>query len=371
MFREQTRALMVMTALVLTGCTAGNVDDTITANHGPRNNRESVAETPTWTFSPDMIFPANRSLKRPEDGIALADGRLIVADQSDGLRLVSQDGSTTPFGKMKEAGYSNDPPDDEGGANGVSLDPTGKYILVSDVYKGGIYRVDAETEATEKIYQHMYGVNAARQDSNGGVWFTQSTRNAIDKGSQNLWRSVAVPTPDGALFYLAPKDVGVRLEPIRLEDGFLFANGLALDEKDGYLYLAEMFAGRILRYRLDVPAGKVSDKTTFYADGRPIDNIELDGNGRLWMALPLQNEIVSIDIATKQATSVFRVSTPKSESTLMEIEVLMREGKPWLELFTSDVWDPAPGAITGMILSPNNGPVYVTGLGNAVIKLER
>ena len=51
-----------------------------------------------WTFEEGMIFPADRSLVRPEDGVALADGRLIVADQEHGLRLLAGDGSHRPFG---------------------------------------------------------------------------------------------------------------------------------------------------------------------------------------------------------------------------------------------------------------------------------
>ena len=46
--------------------------------------------TPHWAFQPEMIFPADRSLTRAEDGVALEDGRLIVADQTHGLRLIDR-----------------------------------------------------------------------------------------------------------------------------------------------------------------------------------------------------------------------------------------------------------------------------------------
>tara|TARA_B100001123_G_scaffold301644_1_gene336681 strand:- start:3632 stop:3961 length:330 start_codon:yes stop_codon:yes gene_type:complete len=45
------------------------------------------APTPSWSFDPEMIFPADGSLNRPEDGEVLSDGRLIVADQVSGLSL--------------------------------------------------------------------------------------------------------------------------------------------------------------------------------------------------------------------------------------------------------------------------------------------
>lgn len=43
---------------------------------------------PRFDFESDMIFPADRSLNRPEDGIALADGRRLVTDRLHGLRMV-------------------------------------------------------------------------------------------------------------------------------------------------------------------------------------------------------------------------------------------------------------------------------------------
>jgi hypothetical protein len=80
-----------------------------------------VVETQARSGDATMVFPADRSLARPEDGIALPDGRLLVADQVHGLRLIETDGTTTPFGDLAAAGYAHHPPDHNGGANGVSL----------------------------------------------------------------------------------------------------------------------------------------------------------------------------------------------------------------------------------------------------------
>jgi hypothetical protein len=41
-----------------------------------------------------------------------------------------------------------------------------------------------------------------------------------------------------------------------------------------------------------------------------------------------------------------------------------------MELFTPAVWAPLPGPITGIIVR-RSGPVYATGLGNALLKLPR
>jgi hypothetical protein len=35
------------------------------------------------------------------------------------------------------------------------------------------------------------------------------------------------------------------------------------------------------------------------------------------------------------------------------------------------MWAPLPGLFTGLILTHEGGPIYLTGLGDALVKLER
>jgi sugar lactone lactonase YvrE len=347
--------ILVSTAVILAGCASVE---------------RNTAVLPRWTFNTEMILPADRSLTRSEDGVALTDGRLIVADQVEGLRLVRADGSSRTFGEFADAGYLHSPPEIVGGPNGVTLEPAGTHILVSDVFRGGIYRVEIATEATERVYQHRYGVNVARGDRSGGIWFTQSTQNNPEHGEEELFRAVAVAIPDGALFYLPPSKAGEKRTAVALVEGLNFANGIALDETAGYLYVAETMGSRVLRFRLDVEAGQVSDQTVALEVNHP-DNLELDRQNRLWIASPVRSEIIVFDPATKTAEAVFRISTPESEQLIETIEARIREGAPWLDLMAPDLWEPGPGLITGMILSPDDGPVYLTGLGNALIQLKR
>ncbi len=331
--------------------------------------KEPAAPTlPHWSFSTDMIFPADGSLKRAEDGVALKDGQIAVADQFHGLRLISPDGSSRPFGKFAEAGYVHNPPEIVGGPNGVTLDPSGGRILVTDMFRGGIYEVDVASEETRLLHQHPYGVNVARRDRAGGIWFTQSTHNGPEHGEHELWQAVENQTADGKIFYMPPAEDGSLGAPEQRADGLVFANGIAIDEDRGYFYLSETMASRVLRYRL--AAGTISDPEVVYS-GSPSDNIDLDAEGRLWIALPLMGEIAVLEPGSDKAHTVIRVSNPGSDAIVAEIQSRLADKKPWLELLTPALWAPSPGPMTGTIITPNGGPIYVTGLGNALIKLER
>lgn len=356
--------VLLGSTLLMTGCSTPE-------EVAPPVPEEGAPPVRQWTFEEGMIFPADRSLVRPEDGVALADGRLIIADQEHGLRVFEGNGSHRPFGKFAEAGYQHSPPEIVGGPNGVTLEPTGTHVLVSDVYRGGIYRVEIATEATERIYQHTFGVNMARRDSRGGLWFSQSTRNRPEHGEEELFKTVGIPEPDGALFYMPPVAEGEEASPVEIAGGFNFANGLVLDEAGGFLYLCETMGSRVHRFRMDVEAGQVSDQTTAVEVNHP-DNIEMDRYGRLWIASPVRSEIVVFDPATGRTESAFRISTPESEAQIEAIEARLRDGVTWVDLIGPDLFGPGLGGLmTGMILSPDGeGAIYVTGLGDAMIKLD-
>ena len=319
------------------------------------------------SLAPGMIFPADRSLHRPEDGVLLADGRLLVSDQVHGLVLLAEDGTSRPFGNLAAAGYQHAPPEIVGGANGLTLEPGGTHALLTDVYRGGIYRIDIAAGSSALVYQHTYGVNMARGDRAGGLWFSQSARNSPAKGEEELWGSIATGAAEGAVWYLAP---GATAGAAKLVvDGLVFANGLALDEAGGYLYLAETVGGRVLRYSMDVGAGTLSEPAVLL-EGVVPDNLELDASGRLWIALPLRSEIITLDLASGVQTSMFRVTTDETEATLAAIGSRMSDGAPWLDLMTPALWSPAPGAVTGMVLSADGTLRYVTSLGDALIRIE-
>ena len=352
-----TLALYVACISIVIGC-AGGAD---------RSSGDTTA-LPQWTFDSTMIFPDDRSLTRPEDGIALPDGRLIVADQVHGLRRVELDGTSAPFGELVAAGYVHNPPNQSGGANGISLEPDGNHLLLADIFHGGIYRVDLATGATERVYQHRFGVNTAVRDSRGAIWFIQSARNTPEAGEARMWATVDIPVPEGALLRIGMQGGRLAEEAEVLVDSLYFANGLAIDETTGHLYLSETVGGRVLRYRVDLDAGRVSERSVF-VDSVAVDNIELDAEGHLWLVLPLTNEVLVVDTATGARHTAFRSVTPAQLEVVQEFIRRGQAGTSRMELFTPAAWAPLPGPITGAIVGPGDGPVYLTGLGDALVRL--
>lgn len=327
--------------------------------------RSTVSQLPVWSFDQTMVFPADSSLARPEDGIALPDGRLIVTDQVHGLRVVETDGSSAPFGDMAAAGYVHRPPDHPGGANGISLEPDGLHLLLTDALYGEIYRIDLVSGAAEMIYAHHYGVNAAVRDSRGTIWFTQSTRNTA---AGRMWAALDVPTPDGALLRL-DSNGQVFDSAVIVVDSLFFANGVAIDESAGDLYVAETTANRILRFHVDPSTRLLSERTV--VANLAADNLELDGEGHLWAAVPLGNQVVVLDTVTGERHTIFHAETSGQKAKAAEFWRRGEAGVSRMELLTPDMWAPLPGTITGVIISPRQGPLYLTGLGKALVRLER
>lgn len=330
---------------------------------------ESAPET-AWTFEDGVMFPADRSLVRPEDGVVLADGTLLVADQRHGLVALSPDGTVRPFGNFADAGYRHEPGVVTAGPNGVAFEPDGEHVLVADVFTGAIYRVDIASETTELLYQHSYGVNTAVKDSTGAVWFTQSAKNSGPDSEEQLFSVLDVPVADGALFRLPSASAGKPAAKAELmASDFYFANGIVVDEARGMIYVAETMGDRVTGFDLATATGEVSNRRRVAVVLGP-DNIEMDEAGAIWAASPIGNAIVLIDPETGRTQPAFISETEASKALLAEFRRRIEAGEPRLELMGPDMWAPMPGLATGIILTPGGGPVYVSGLGNALVKLD-
>ncbi len=316
------------------------------------------------------LLPADRNLVRPEDGVMLADGTLLVADQVHGLAALAPDGAKRAFGDFAAAGFVHAPPERSAGPNGVALEPDGIHVLVADIFTGAIYRVNTESEQVELAYQHEFGANAARSDSSGAIWFTQSTENSGPDSEARMFAAVDMRSLDGALFRVPPPGADGSRSAAELKvPGMAFANGLAIDEARGQIYVAEVMADRISGYRLDVESGELSEGRVVAELPTP-DNIELDASGRLWVASPIANALLVVDPDSGHWSTAFYPETSEHQALFAEWQRRGQTGESRLELVGPDMWSPLPGLLTGLILTSEGGPIYLTGLGDTLVKLE-
>jgi sugar lactone lactonase YvrE len=328
------------------------------------------AEFPSFAFNESNIFPKDKHLHHPEDGKALADGRIVVGDEEFGMRIIEKDGKSRPFGKFKEAGWRHDPPKLPAGPNGMFLERDGRHLLLAEVYKGKIYRVNTKTEETKMIYDHPFGINSLIRDSKGTIWFTQSAKNAEEKGVEDLFGVLDQPVDSGAVFYLPGSGNEIKTPAVEAAKNIYFANGIVLDKAEKYLYVAETMMNRILRYEVDISQGTLTKRETYQSVITP-DNIDFDKDGNLWIASPISNKVFAIDKKCRSLHTVF--TAPSESNTKNQDEWTKRShlGQPLLELFSPDSWNPLPGgALTGMFWSQDHKTFYITGLGNAVLKYE-
>jgi sugar lactone lactonase YvrE len=319
----------------------------------------------SWNLSEGMEYPKGNQLSRAEDGVLLDDGTLIVADQRYGLAKIDLSGKVTPFGNFDALDYEHNPPKVESGPNGVHLSPDKKYVLTADVFNGKIYKSSIETNSTEILYSHEYGVNTARQDTTGSVWFTQSTEN---QNEERVFEALDRPIPDGALYRLSNSEG--EMIPELIIDGLYFANGFYIDEKRKKFYLSEMMKNRVLVFDLDLSTGTLSNQTTLASIPTP-DNMELNYDGKLWVASPLSNQILAIDLKSGDTSTVFDAQTEVGRENLLKGLQRMDNGDGFADLLTEELFGEMPGLLTGMIIGDNSQPFYVANLGSALIKVSK
>lgn len=348
-------ALLIF-AFYVSSCEAPKSDSPIPPADNP------AEQIPYLTFKKDNLFPGDGSLLRAEDGVAFEDGRVIVVDQAHGLRLIEKDGSNRPFGDFAAAGFVHQPPEIVASPNGMVLEPDGEHILMSDVADGKIYRANIATEKVEMIYDHPFGVNTIYRDRTGALWFSQS---AESTNLGEMFQAANLPVPTGAVFRMAD----LNSHPVKVLDSIYFSNGITMDKEEKHLYVAETMMDRVHKLEVDTKTGEANYLGVAANVGTP-DNILIDAQGRLVVASPLFNQVILVDFDNHSQHVIFDGSTPENIKVTNEWNRRSRLGMERLDQLSPDLFSPLPGLLTGMFFSADGQTLYVSNLGNDLVKLD-
>ena len=348
--------ILLLYVFAFIGCDSPKTSDNI------KSTVKSTNQLPYFTFQKENLFPGDGSLLRAEDGVSLQDGRIIVVDQAKGLRLIEKDGSNRPFGNFSAVGFVHLPPEQIASPNGMVLEHDGEHILMSDVADGKIYRINVTTEEVEMIYDHPYGVNTIYRDKTGALWFSQSAE-SINLGE--MFQAANLPVPTGAVFRMAD----LKSAPVKILDSLYFANGITMDKDEKHLFVAETMMDRVHKLEVDNKTGEVNYIGVVANVGTP-DNLLIDKEGRLIVASPLYNQVILIDFNNHSQHIIFDGSTKDNLKSTNEWNRRSHLSMERLELLSPDLFSPLPGLITGMFFSNDGQTLYITNLGNDLLKFD-
>jgi len=344
---------IVLFAHIFISCESRNKNNQI------NTSEKSDKQLPYLTFQKENLFPGDSSLLRPEDGVALADGRVIVADQAKGLRLIEKDGTNRPFGKFTDVGFVHNPPDSIAGPNGLFLEHDKQHLLMCDVFSGKIYRINIDSETVALVYDHPFGVNSIYRDKTGAIWFTQSAKNTNSR--QSL---ISLPV-SGAIFRMAD----IKSVPETIADSIYIANGITMDQDEKTLFVAETMMNRVHSFDVDIKSGKTKHAGIVATVVAP-DNILIDTKGRLFIASPGTSQVIAVDFKNHSQHVIFDASTSETRKIADEWFRRSQLGLARADLLTKKMYGPLPGFLTGMFFSQDGRTLYIANLGNDILKLD-
>jgi gluconolactonase len=212
-------------------------------------------------------------LLRPEGVMALDDGSIYTADGRGRCSRIEKNGRTSFIGSLG------------GMPNGICIDRKGNCII-ANIGNGEVQSLSPDGRhvvlMTEAEGKRMSSPNFPFIDSRDRLWVSNST------SLSNIEEALRSPVPDGCVVLItngAPRIVA---------EGICFANGVALDPGEEFLYVAETMKRRILRFSIHQNSS-LGEKEIYGPEflgrlGFP-DGIAFDEAGNLWVTFPAWNAI--------------------------------------------------------------------------------
>jgi gluconolactonase len=224
-----------------------------------------------------QVHTIGQGLLRPEGVMALDDGSLYAADARGGCSRTERDGRTSFFGSVG------------GVPNGICIDRAGN-CMIANIGNGELQSLSPDGHhvvlMTEADGKRMTSPNFPFIDSKDRLWVSNSTIRP------DIEEALSAPAPDGCMVLID----GVT--PRIVAEGIYFANGVALDPAESFLYVAETMKRRILRYPIH-PDGSLGERDIYGPEilgplGFP-DGIAFDEAENLWVTFPAWNAVGTIN----------------------------------------------------------------------------
>jgi sugar lactone lactonase YvrE len=226
-------------------------------------------------LSLDDVELFGTELNRPEGVMVSRDGSVWCADGRGACTRIDPNGNSETLGDLG------------GIPNGICLSRDGS-VVIANIGSGEVQRLFPDGRH-ELISDTVGGKRSACPnfpfiDKKGRLWVTNSTD--LDRHID----AARFPIPDGSLYVIEGGESRVLAEGIR------FANGVTLDEKEEYVYVAETQGHCILRYRIhdDGTVGRAEQYGPDLGDDALPDGVAFDSAGNLWVPLVSINTLAVI-----------------------------------------------------------------------------
>lgn len=219
----------------------------------------------------DELGFVGRDLQRCEGVMCARDGTVWAADGRGACTRITADGL-----REERVGQVGGEP------NGICLDAAGRVVIAN--LCGEVQRLDPATGrhevlATQASGRRTTSPNFPFLDRRGRLWVSNSSARA------DLMEAILHPAPDGFLFCLRDGRSEVVAEEL------WFANGVAVDADERFVYVAESSASRIVRFPIRADGSLGPREQYGPALGSAPDGIAFDEAGNLWVTLPMRNAV--------------------------------------------------------------------------------